>query len=525
MVVCMSALAALIAPATGQAATFEVNTTTDSNTPGACTAMVPSCSLREAVAAASASPDLTDQVNVPAGDYPLALGDIEYGVTSMGVLDKVSITGAGARATKVIGDGTDRIFTFNGGSGAIEGMTITGGTSTMTSTQEGPGDGGAIFAQTSEADTLSLSGVTLAGNSAMLNGGAIASPPESGTGTVAITIDASTISDNHVTGGVMEGGGGGIYTFGDLTITNSTITANSAENPGVNMGGGVLSALDMATAAIGNETKLLNTTIANNTIGGAMASSGMGAGFAMVDPTMGTMGTLEARNTIVANNTINGAIQDCSLVGASTSANSLSSDTSCQFNDGGSKESTDPQLAALADNGGPTNTLAIAAASPAFNAGTNTDCPATDQRGTPRPQGPSCDIGAFELLVVPPDPNADLAVSAKAKTKARLGKKLRFKFRVTNNGPATATGVALSAKVSKKARKAKPKGECKLKGKKRKLSCAFGDLAPGESRKAKLTLVPTKGKRLKARVTASSTSPDPSAANNRAKKKVKLKPA
>jgi hypothetical protein len=41
--------------------------------------------------------------------------------------------------------------------------------------------------------------------------------------------------------------------------------------------------------------------------------------------------------------------------------------------------------------------MAIGADSPAFDAGTNTGCPATDARGVSRPQGAYCDIGAYEL--------------------------------------------------------------------------------------------------------------------------------
>ena len=59
--------------------------------------------------------------------------------------------------------------------------------------------------------------------------------------------------------------------------------------------------------------------------------------------------------------------------------------------------STDPKLGALANNGGSTQTMALLAGSSAIDTGTNTGCPATDQRGVTRPQGPRCDIGAFEL--------------------------------------------------------------------------------------------------------------------------------
>lgn len=59
----------------------------------------------------------------------------------------------------------------------------------------------------------------------------------------------------------------------------------------------------------------------------------------------------------------------------------------------------DPQLAPLANNGGPTPTMAIAASSPAFNRAAAATCPATDQRGISRPQGGACDVGAYELVL------------------------------------------------------------------------------------------------------------------------------
>src|SRR5262249_2529243 len=53
----------------------------------------------------------------------------------------------------------------------------------------------------------------------------------------------------------------------------------------------------------------------------------------------------------------------------------------------------------LADNGGPTFTQTLVTGSPAIDASpADSDCPPTDQRGVPRPQGPACDIGAVELV-------------------------------------------------------------------------------------------------------------------------------
>ena len=62
----------------------------------------------------------------------------------------------------------------------------------------------------------------------------------------------------------------------------------------------------------------------------------------------------------------------------------------------------DPLLKPLADNGGATETHALQSDSSAINSGNNAICTASpvngvDQRGNGRPQGTTCDMGAFEL--------------------------------------------------------------------------------------------------------------------------------
>jgi hypothetical protein len=76
----------------------------------------------------------------------------------------------------------------------------------------------------------------------------------------------------------------------------------------------------------------------------------------------------------------------------------LSSDASCAFTNIGSLNNTDPKLGLLANNGGPTLTMALLPGSPAIDAGDTAAAPSVDQRGFPRPVGAAADIGAYEYI-------------------------------------------------------------------------------------------------------------------------------
>jgi hypothetical protein len=75
----------------------------------------------------------------------------------------------------------------------------------------------------------------------------------------------------------------------------------------------------------------------------------------------------------------------------------LSSDSSYVFTNVGSLNNTDAKLGPLADNGGPTLTMALLPGSPAIDAGNTSLAPTADQRGVPRPFSLAADIGAFEF--------------------------------------------------------------------------------------------------------------------------------
>ena len=164
-----------------------------------------------------------------------------------------------------------------------------------------------------------------------------------------------------------------------LTVKNSTITSNTAR-----LGGGILSWNDDA-----NTTTVKNSTIAFN----AATDRGLGG--------IGGQGSLSFIATIVSDNTFAGQPSNCSGSIVSLGSN-LESGTDCSFTAGSDLPSTDPELGPLGDNGGPTDTRSLSATSPAIDA-VSGDCPppSVDQRGIERPQGASCDIGAFELIPPP----------------------------------------------------------------------------------------------------------------------------
>jgi hypothetical protein len=230
------------------------------------------------------------------------------------------------------------------------------------------------------------------------NGGGISDP-----GT--LVISRSTIAGNTAgAGGGLAGGGGfggGISVIaGSLQVTNSTLTGNDAGaaaapiggHSGLGGDGGAIAASRLLSA-----TLVLNATIANNAAGAGAAGTGgyggRGGGIHVSTASHGNEITLQ--NTIVASNNANGAANCDPSSGVANGGHDLSyGDTSCPGGHG------NPMLLALADNGGPTQTMALGTGSAAIDQvpPRGAGCPTTDQRGAKRPDiaGTRCDIGAFE---------------------------------------------------------------------------------------------------------------------------------
>ncbi len=239
------------------------------------------------------------------------------------------------------------------------------------------------------SSTVVVNNSTISNNFSMGFGGGILNDDSS-----TLTITKSTIDANQV-----QFDGGGVFNLGALTITNSTFSNNSAA-----AGGGIYN----------NDT----LTVTNSTFSGN--SSGIGGGIFNYSTGIITVnnstiygnsgegiynsgGTAILKNTIVGNNSNN---DDCF---GTVTANSYNLDTDGSCNNATQKTLVQINLAALADNGGPTQTHALLVGSQAIDAGDNTVCniaPVSnfDQRDYLRDA--SCDVGSYEygaLDTVAPD--------------------------------------------------------------------------------------------------------------------------
>ena len=367
--------------------------------------------LREAIEAANTDSSIdgseagsgADEIRF---DASLAGSTIILGGTQLELTDDVTIVGLGADQLKISGNNRSRIFTIEEGvTASISDLTLTNGYADGDTDQEK--DGGAIY----NLGTLTLTTVTVEGCFAHDDGGGLYNLR--GTLTVedstirenesqfraggifnqsgSLIVRSSTVSDN-----LTEGFGGGIYTTesdGSISLLNSTVSGNQAFADG----GGIRIWSGSAT--------IEHTTITDNLADADNNDAGSGGGLVVT----------EFGSAVVLNSIISGNYRMASAAEVEDDVDGMLSDDS-SYNligiGGGLTDGvngnivgvTDPRLAPLADNGGPTWTHALLADSPAIDAADPASLATIDQRGAARPlvgiSSLRSDIGAFEFALL-----------------------------------------------------------------------------------------------------------------------------
>ncbi|MBV6396483.1 MAG: hypothetical protein HFACDABA_02081 [Anaerolineales bacterium] len=333
----------------------------------------------------------------PLANVTTLSGDLngdDSGFTNNGENSYHVVVGSGTDSTAVL-DG----FTIRGGNSAGSsggGMYNNTGSPTLTNVTFSGNSadyGGGMYNYNSSP---TLTNVTFSGNSANRGGGMF---------NYSYHISSSPTLTNVTFSGNSADYGGGLYNAYDSspTLTNVTFSDNSAGN----RGGGMYN--EHSSPTLTNVTFSANSatdgggmynfynsspTLANVTFSANSANYGGGMyNEEMSSPTL--------TNVIIANSAGGGDCSNNFSALNAASKNNLIEDSAkaCDLTDGvdGNIIGSDPMLDALANNGGSTETFALQASSPAIDAGTNTGCPADDQRGVLRPRNVTCDIGAYEF--------------------------------------------------------------------------------------------------------------------------------
>jgi len=304
----------------------------------------------------------------------------------------VTIDGSAAPGLTISGNHSDRVFIVNAGTAA-----------TLTHVAVVDGYGWQLAGGILNNGTLTLDHVVVTGNTMATNAGDFW---QGGGGVYSGRGATLNLIDSSVTNNQARWSGGGLYSFFNTTtnIVRSTISGNVSND----VGGGFRS---LGNVSIVNSTfsgnrstgwhggaifhtdgamEIASSTIANN-VGPDFAPSAIFIG--SFNP---AVPSLKLTNTIVTGNHWYACEQHAAgTVHLTSGGHNLVQDGSCSPVSS-DQIISDARIGPLADNGGPTLTHALLPGSPAVDAGDDTVCPATDQRGIARPQGPHCDIGSYE---------------------------------------------------------------------------------------------------------------------------------
>lgn len=236
--------------------------------------------------------------------------------------------------------------------------------------------GAGLYANVLKAHSITMIGCTVSGNSSFSFGGGISV----GGNPLTMLIENSAIIGNSTD---RDGGGMTVVNNGTITIRNSTMSGNVADDTG-----------GWFWAPITGQAALIiqNSTITQNTAGnGGSAIDRDGSHGVTVESSI-LSGNVSPTNSDVT--TPGSVAASTSLIGSKSGVATFIGDAFTDANIG-----VDPQLGPLADNGGPTQTHMPAITSKALSNGSNPASLTTDQRGAgfPRVRGSAIDIGAVEI--------------------------------------------------------------------------------------------------------------------------------
>ena len=365
-------------------------------------------SLRQAIVDVCAEGTVTFDTSLSGETITLTTGqltiDKNLTIDGSGLTERVTVSGGGVSRVMWINHGktvtVDRLVIANGYANAGENDS-----------------GGGIF---NDGGFLTIRNSHILNNYAIWTGGGIANANETYHGEV--TVINSLIEANSTD----TSGGGGVFNMVNHTFTvkdstflnNTSYTGAALYNEGVMVVTGTTIKGNSATDHGGGMFNFGNASIANSTFtqnkAGFSGSGIFNFGVMTVYNTTlaGNIGFYTLMNMSpallsIANSIIDapdgswGCVNDGGTI--SYSANNLF-DVAREC---GSFSNADPLLNPLADNGGPTHTMALQGDSPAIDAGNDDVCSGgltggVDQRGAPRPYGAHCDIGAFEYGAKPP---------------------------------------------------------------------------------------------------------------------------
>jgi CSLREA domain-containing protein len=244
-------------------------------------------------------------------------------------------------------------------------------------------------------------------------------------GNANLTLSRLTIQNGNPGGS--HAAGGGIRNAGNLTLLNLAVRVNTVQNGD---GGGI--------ANLGSgRMQLTNVTVSGNVAaarGGGIAND-VGGTMQLVNVTLtdngaftggdiDNLGDAELVNTIVANSRQG---SNCTGLAILTLGYNIDDGESCGLIAPGDLPDTDPGLGAPTSG---TFVYPLVTGSPAIDAGSNAQCPATDQRGAPRPTDGNddgtfgCDIGAYEApgpLAFTPTPSPTASPTPLAPTETPTG--------------------------------------------------------------------------------------------------------